>query len=234
MPYPDNDELRSMIARQWTICEKLGVSIGFHSGSGKSGENYQIMGEVTGQNLEIKTSGRYTYEMGVALSQSTNAEDQALWKDWHAFTINLAVAGAYSADPTEQSMAREFIVDALNFEKADTEVFESPESCRAALEALTPNPDHMFWFEYNFLYVLAANGEAQKSALGDHSPAGYHQRSRFYSISVEGQLRYAIRVAQYILFLAETTGLAEKPVCDSARTKLEAYQSFADFIADIS
>ena len=162
MPYPDNDELRAMITRQWTVCEKLGVSIGFHSGSGKSGDNYRVMGEVTSQNLEIKTSGRYTYEMGVALSQSNNPGDQALWHDWHAFTVNLAVAGAFSTDPTEQKMAREFIVDALNFEKTNTDVFESPESCRKALESLAPNPDHMFWFEYNFLYVLAAGGRAEK------------------------------------------------------------------------
>ena len=64
-------------------------------------------------------------------------------------------------------MAREFIVDALNFETSGhRRVFESPESCRSALEALEPNPDHMFWFEYNFLYVLAAGGAAEKSALG--------------------------------------------------------------------
>ena len=58
----------------------FGVSIGFHSGSGKSAENYRVMGEVTGSRLEIKTSGRYTYEMGVALFQSKNAADQALWQ----------------------------------------------------------------------------------------------------------------------------------------------------------
>ena len=234
MPYPDNDELRAMIAKQWAVCEKLGVSIGFHSGSGKSGENYQVMGEVTGQNLEIKTSGRYTYEMGVALSKSTDTSDQALWQDWYAFTINLAVAGAYSTDLTEQKMAREFIVDALEFEKVSTEVFESEEHCRSALEAFSPNPDHMFWFEYNFLYVLAAEGKAEKSALGDHSPAGYKQRARFYSISDEGRLRYAVKVAEYILFLAETTGLVEQATCDSARSKLEAYGSFEDFTSDIS
>ncbi|MCZ6675595.1 MAG: tagaturonate epimerase family protein [Verrucomicrobia bacterium] len=233
MPYPDNDELRAMIARQWSVCEKLGVSIGFHSGSGKSAGNYRVMGEVTSQNLEIKTSGRYTYEMGVALSQSQDTGDQALWKDWHAFTIDLAVEGAFSEEPTEQKLAREFVVDALTLKKRETEVFASADSCRAALETLTPSPDHMFWFEYNFLYVLAANGVPEKSSLGDHSPAGYRQRSRFYSISDEGRLRYAIKVAEYILFLAETTGLAEKEVCETAQTKLGSYQLFEDFIADI-
>ena len=131
-------------------------------------------------------------------------------------------------------MAREFIVDALNLEKVSSDVFESAESCRAALEALAPSPDHMFWFEYNFLYVLAANGVAEKSALGDHSPAGYEQRSRFYSISGEGQLRYAVKVAEYICFLAETTGLVETSVCEEAKAKLASYSSFEQFMGDIA
>ena len=79
-PYPDNAALRALIERQWAVCRQFGAGIGFHSGSGKSAENYRVMGEVTGGRLEIKTSGRYTYEMGVALSQSTNAADQALWR----------------------------------------------------------------------------------------------------------------------------------------------------------
>ena len=70
MPYPDNDALRGLITRQWEVCRRFGASIGFHSGSGKSAENYRVMGEVTGGRLEIKTSGRYTYEMGVALAKS--------------------------------------------------------------------------------------------------------------------------------------------------------------------
>ena len=67
MPYPDDAALRALIQKQWDVCATFGVSIGFHSGSGKSAENYRVMGEVTGSRLEIKTSGRYTYEMGVAL-----------------------------------------------------------------------------------------------------------------------------------------------------------------------
>ncbi|MCB1123481.1 MAG: hypothetical protein KJT03_18150, partial [Verrucomicrobiae bacterium] len=234
MPYPDNDQLRSMIQRQWDVCEKLGVSIGFHSGSGKSGENYQVMGEVTGRNLEIKTSGRYTYEMGVALSQSTDPTDQELWKDWYQFAIDLAVKGAFSQDATEQKMAREFIVDALKKEGREVDVFSTRETCRSALESLSLSPDHMFWFEYNFLYVLAADGVADKSALGDHSPAGYRQRARFYSISEEGRLRFAKGVASYILFLAETTGLAAREHCQQLRNKLESYPSLDQFLGDIS
>ena len=51
IPYPDNDELRAMVARIWSVCEKFGVSIGFHSGSGKSAENYQVVGEMTASRL---------------------------------------------------------------------------------------------------------------------------------------------------------------------------------------
>lgn len=234
MPYPDNAELRELINRQWTVCSVFGVSIGFHSGSGKSSENYEIMGEVTDSNLEIKTSGRYTYEMGVALASSTDEGDQALWKDWYQFTTDLAVTGAFSDAEAERSMAREFVETTLAFEKLPQNVFESPETCRAALETLIPNPNHMHWFEYNFLYVLAAQGRPDKSALGDHSPAGYQQRARFYSISAEGRLAFARRVALYIVGLAKDTGLVDAATFDKARAKLDSYTDFEAFIADIA
>ena len=174
MPYPDNDALRGLITRQWEVCRRFGASIGFHSGSGKSAENYRVMGEVTGGRLEIKTSGRYTYEMGRALFASKDAGDQALWRDWHRFTLELALTGAFSADATEQKMARVFITDALARAGRGTEVFANPTVARAALESLPREPDHMFWFEYNFLYVLAAGGRAEKAALGDHKIGRAH------------------------------------------------------------
>lgn len=232
MPYADNTRLKQLVESQWKICEKFGVSIGFHSGSGKSAENYQVMGSVTGGNLEIKTSGRYTYEMGVALSQSDDPADAQLWGDWYAFTRSLALAGAFSEDPTEKAMAREFIQSALTLEGRDDR-YETREECRAILQSFNPNPDHMFWFEYNFLYVLAAGGQAEKQALGDHSPAGYRQRSRFYSISDSARLEYARGVAQYILFLAENTGLASENTCSRARARLDSITTYADFIDDI-
>ncbi len=234
MPYPDNVELRELIDRQWQVCKEFGVSIGFHSGSGKSSENYQVMGDVTGGKLEIKTSGRYTYEMGVALSGSKNEADQALWRDWYQFTVDLAVSGAFSESESERSMAREFVEATLTFEKLDTNVFSSPEDCRSALEALTPHADHMHWFEYNFLYVLAADGRSEKSALGDHSPAGYKQRARFYSISPEGRLAFARRVALYIIGLAKDTGLASEETYNEVNDRLAAYTSFDSFVADIA
>jgi hypothetical protein len=234
MPYPDNAALRELIARQWAVCAKFGASIGFHSGSGKSGDNYRVMGEVTGGRLEIKTSGRYTYEMGRALAASRDAGDQALWRDWYRFTLELALLGAFSPDATEQKMARVFITDALGKAGAPTDVFGSPAATRSALEALPASPEHMFWFEYNFLYVLAGGGRAQKAALGDHTPAGYAQRARFYSISAEGRRNYARNVARYIVFLAETTGLAPAAVCAAAHRRLDGYASLGALLADIA
>ncbi len=233
-PYPDNAALRALIEKQWAVCQKFGVSIGFHSGSGKSAENYQVMGAVTGSNLEIKTSGRYTYEMGVALAQSTQAGDAALWRDWYKFTVDMAVAGAFSADATEQKMARIFVTTTLAGESKPTEVFASPAACRAALEALSPSPEHMIFFEYNFLYVLAAGGRPEKSALGDHTPAGYAQRARFYAISPQARLLFSKRIAAYLIFLAENTGLAAPARCAAASKLLAGYATLDAMLGDIS
>ncbi len=233
MPYPDDGELRRLIEKQWAVCRKFDTSIGFHSGSGKSAGNYQVIGSVTGGRFEIKTSGRYTYEMGRALQASKNEDDQQLWHDWYQFTAELALAGCFSPDVTEQKMARIFVTDALARAGRPTDVFGSPAACRAAIEALPPSPEHMFWFEYNFLYMLAAGGRAEKNALGDHTPAGYAQRARFYSISDEGRLNYARNVALYILFLAENTGLASAVGCASARASLAGYTTLAHMLAGI-
>ncbi len=233
IPYPDNDQLREMIKPIWKVCESFGVSIGFHSGSGKSAENYQVAGEMTGSNLEIKTSGRYTYEMGVALHASSNSYDQSLWKDWYAFTVELASKSCFSIDETEQKMAREFVQLTIGPDKME-EALISEESCRNLLHSLEPSPDHFFWFEYNFLYVLAAEGSPEKKALGDHSPKGYQQRKRFYSISDEGRLLYSKRVVEYIIFLAENTGLVDSEVCENAKAELSLIDSYSSFIDSIA
>src|SRR6478609_2878165 len=234
MPYPDNAGLQALIQKQWDVCAKFGVSIGFHSGSGKSAENYQVMGRVTGSKLEIKTSGRYTYEMGVAIAQSKDARDAALWQDWYRFTVDMAVAGAFSTDATEQKMARIFITTPLAAADKPVDVFASAATCRKAIEALPVSPEHMFFFEYNFLYVLAAGGRADKAALGDHTPAGYAQRARFYAISPEAQLNYAKGVASYLIFLAEHTGLAPVARCAAASKLLARYDTYEALINDIS
>ena len=234
MPYPDNAALRALIEKQWGVCNQFGASIGFHSGSGKSAENYQVMGQVTGGRLEIKTSGRYTYEMGRALFASKTVSDQSLWRDWYKFTLELALLGAYSADATEQKMARVFITDALTKTGRSTEVFGNAAATRKALESLPPSPEHMFWFEYNFLHVLAAHGRAEKAALGDHTPAGYRQRARFYSVSDEGRLNFAKNIATYIVFLAENTGLVSAATCAAAHKLLAGYTSLDAMLNDIS
>jgi hypothetical protein len=48
LPYDDNTRLRVIVEQQWQICRQFGVSLGFHSGSGKSADNYQVLGQVTG------------------------------------------------------------------------------------------------------------------------------------------------------------------------------------------
>jgi hypothetical protein len=189
---------------------------------------------VTGSRLEIKTSGRYTYEMGRALAASANAADLALWRDWYRFTQELATNSAFSDNQQERTMARTFIANALESEGHNRDVFADAASCTAALAALTPNPNHMFWFEYNFLYVLAAEGRSGKSSLGDHTPLGYRQRARFYAISQEGQLLYAKNVALYLCFLAETTGQATALACHSAREQLKRLHSYEQFLASIA
>jgi hypothetical protein len=177
--------------------------------------------------------------MGRALFASKDAGDQALWSDWYKFTVELALAGAFAADATERKMARSFIVDALvkagaakDAAAADT-VFGDAASARRAVEALAPSPEHMFWFEYNFLHVLAADGRADKAALGDHTAAGYRQRARFYAISAEGRLGFAKNVASYILFLAENTGLAPAARCADAKAKLAAAGSLEELLDGI-
>jgi hypothetical protein len=222
------------VKQAYAICQVFGVSIGFHSGSGKSAENYRLCGKLTGSRLEIKTSGRYTYEMGVALSQSGAAADRALWNDWYDFTRQLALSSAFGESEQERKMARQFIAHALEREGLTSAVLADRAACAAALDGLEPSPDHMFWFEYNFLFVLAAGGRADKRALGDHTPAGYRQRARFYALSSEGRLRYARNVALYLCFLAETTGMAPAETCARARARLESYASYSEFIAEIA
>jgi hypothetical protein len=195
------------------------------------------MGEATGSRLEIKTSGRYTYEMGRALFASRDAGDQALWREWYRFTVELSLAGAESADATERKMARSFIVDALRRQgstEAEDAIFASPARARSLVEALPPSPEHMFWFEYNFLFVLAADGRTEKSALGDHTAAGYRQRARFYSISEEARLRFFRNIASYLIFLAENTGLCSPAVAATATARLEAVRDTREFLAQIA
>jgi tagaturonate epimerase len=233
-PFADQAELERRISAAWEVCKAFDVSIGFHSGSGKSADNYRLAGAITGTRLEIKTSGRYTYEMGRALQSSADAGDQALWRAWYDFTRDLAVTSAFSSDATEQRHARQFIVEALTHDGLPSEVFSDLPTCAAALARLSPNPEHMFWFEYNFLFVLAAGGAASKAALGDHTPVGYRQRARFYGISASGRLAYARNVISYLVFLAETTGLVPAERATAVRSRLARFTTLAELLADIA
>ena len=64
--------------------------------------------------------------------------------------------------------------------------------------------------------------------------AGYHQRARFYAISEEGKLRYAKLVAEYLCFLAETTGMATPETCTRAKNKLASYERYDDLLSAIA
>jgi len=74
----------------------------------------------------------------------------------------------------------------------------------------------------------------RKSALGDHTPAGYRQRARFYTISDEGRLNFAKNIATYIVFLARNTGLASPATCAAADAKLAGYTSLSAMLNDIA
>lgn len=232
IPYPDNAGLETKIAALYDVARLFGVSIGFHSGSGKSADNYRIMSARTDKSFEVKTSGRYTYEMGVALSRSAEAGDRALWTDWYNFTKALVVRGAFSAYETQRSFARDFIGATLKREGVSTAgAFESPQALSKLLDSLTPSPDHHFWFEYNFLFVLAAGGSIDR--LGDHSAEGYRQRARFYAISDQAKLLFAKGVAGYILFLAESTGIATPQTTESAKKRLAEYSNYEELLGAI-
>jgi len=235
-PFDDQAELERRVGAAWQVCRAFGCSIGFHSGSGKSADNYRLVGRITGGNLEIKTSGRYTYEMGRALAASPEQRDRALWADWWAFTRDLALRCAHGGGEAEAKMARSFIAHALaRSGVADgAAIAADPARCRAAMLALPADPDAMTWFEYNFLFVLAAGGRSDVESLGDHGNEGYAQRARFYAISDSTRLAYAKRVADYIIFLAETTGLAPAERCAVARKQLASTGTWDGFLADIA
>ncbi|MGA0369635.1 MAG: hypothetical protein ACO3N7_09320, partial [Kiritimatiellia bacterium] len=80
----------------------------------------------------------------------------------------------------------------------------------------------------------AADGKPEKAALGDHHPAGYQQRARFYRISDEARLLFAKNIAKYLLFLAETTGLATSEKVQSTRQLLESTPDLEAFQAAIA
>jgi hypothetical protein len=94
----------------------------------------------------------------------------------------------------------------------------------------------MFSFEYNFLFVLAAGAPAEaRRRSGDHSPAGYAAAGSFLCGDQRGGPAelYARNVASYLIFLAESTGLAPADRCAAARRVLEDYATLDEFLGDI-
>lgn len=98
---------------------------------------------------------------------------------------------------------------------------------------MSPDPEHMCWFEFNFLYVLTTGEEPKKSSLGDHTVLGYQQCARFYRISSEARLAYLKNIATYLIFLAESTGIASKELITKAQEKLLEIKSESEFLSQI-
>jgi hypothetical protein len=152
--------------------------------------------------------------------------------DWYTFTKDLVVTSAFSQNAIQNKFAREFINQTFAMEKiAIDSVYSSPESLTKAIDLMKSSPEHVFWFEYNFLFVLAAQGSIHR--LGDHSVEGYRQRSRFYEISDNAKLLFAKRIVEYIFFLCESTGMAEAEVVNEARKKCAAFKQYKDLLEDI-
>ena len=86
----------------------------------------------------------------------------------------------------------------------------------------------MFWFEYNFLYVLAADGKAEiglgrsfSSRLSTSAAILFDQRRRKIALCSGGG-------PPYIIFLAQNTGLATAEICQSAMQRLSGYRQFSE------
>jgi hypothetical protein len=92
----------------------------------------------------------------------------------------------------------------------------------------------MFWFEYNFLFVLAPGGKPDKKTLGDHSLAGYTQRAKCYAISQEARLLFAQGIANYIINLAEYTSMSDSRTCADARRRLNNYTTYQQLVTAIA
>ena len=204
-PYPDNAALRSLIEKQWAVCRAFDASIGFHSGSGKSAENYQVMGAGHGRPSRDQDERPLHLRDGCgALPASKNPADAALWRDWYRFTLEMALAGAFSSDATEQKMARVFITTRLLQAIAAGCLRVAGHLPRRARGAAAEPGTHVL-LRIQLPLCACRRRTAEKAALGDHSPAGYAQRARFYAISAEARLNFAKAIAKYIIFLAERT-----------------------------
>ena len=174
-PSPTTRPCAPLIARQWAVCAQFGASIGFHSGSGKSAENYQVMGDVTGGRLEIKTSGRYTYEMGRALSASTRPRRPGALARLVPLHARTRARSAPSA-PTRPSARWPGSSSPMRSPKAGPagRRLRVAAACRRGARGPARQPRaHVLGSSTTSSSSLPAGGRAEKAALGDHGPAGY-------------------------------------------------------------
>ena len=219
------------------MCRAFDASIGFHSGSGKSAENYQVMGAVTGGHLEIKTSGRYTYEMGVALC---DVEESCRMRRCGATGIALRSTWRWPARSAAMPPSRRWRARSSRRRWASAGGAVLPKICsirrrRAARCSRrcrrARNTCSSSSTTFSTCLPPAAVPTRPRSAIT--LPAGYAQRARFYAISHEARLNFAKAVADYIVFLAATTGLVEANRCATAAARLERYTSLEEMLAEI-
>ena len=190
MPYPDNAALRALIEKQWAVCATVRRQhrLPFRLG--------QIRRELSGDGPGDRQPSRDQDERplhlrdGRALSASKNAADPALWRDWYRFTLELALAGRVQLRPPSRRWRARSSPTRWPTRASGLDVFGSPARVPAALEALPPSPDHMFLVRVQFPLRARRRRPPEKAALGDHTPAGYQQRARFYAISPEARLSY--------------------------------------------
>ena len=207
---PTTPRCAALIEKQWDVCAQFGVSIGFHSGSGKSAENYQVMRRRSpAAGSRSRRAAATPTRWARALFASKNAADQALWRDWYKFTLRAGARSARSAPTRPNRRWRAVHRRCARARRARRRCLRDARRVRARRSRRWRRARTTCSGSSTIsCIVLAGGGRADKAALGDHTPAGYRQRARFYAISDEGRLRYAQDVARYICFLAETTGLA--------------------------
>ena len=184
MPYPDNGALRALIERQWEVSRRFGASIGFHSGSGKSAENYRVMGEVTGGRPGDQDQRPLHLRDGRgALPLERRLRPGALG-GLVPFHGGARARGPSAPTPTESKMAR--TSSRTRSPKAGRGPTCSPRqaACRAAVEALPRAGPHVL---LRVQLPLRARGrrEGREGGAGDHSAAGFRPAGPVLPISPE-------------------------------------------------
>ena len=131
-------------------------------------------------------------------------------------TVELASNGCFAEDETERNMAREFI----GWPLATRRTRRSTNRLADHLGARNPAPN------ISFVRVQLSLVLAPKRSLKSLGPLGSRISSTAGFINQrQGRLLYAQRVAEYILFLAEATGIASSETCDKTRKSFSLFAS---------